>query len=460
MNATNPKLGVWGSATSFFEVPLEGDAAPTANAKQLEIALIWGDTVLDVRHFQSGDVCTAGSGKGNVFQFHFDGVGESFPLAKVEGGKAELRLPEGAKVRARRGNQALDVAGRQVSLELNDRLEIGLDGVALVARWVRPAAAVVADAKKTDFRYTKTLLISLFGTATLVSAIFMTDTTAESLSEDLFKKPPVAVKFDPPKRSETKISIVKKTEEAPSPVASTETYRSNNTTRNTGSSVNTNKRADDAVKVARSGLLALFGGGDGSSGNVFGGGGGTGSQLASSFGSLENNNGASDSGGLGSIGARGTGPGGGMGGLGIGSVGGIGGGRGGGGGGGAPGGINLGAGTKRSFKVDTANSTVQGACERTVIGREVGKHATEVKACYEKELAKDPNLSGKVIVTFTIDATGLVEDAQVSQSTLNNASAESCIANRVRRWKFPEPKGGGVCVINFPWVFKAAGSEE
>jgi hypothetical protein len=39
---------------------------------------------------------------------------------------------------------------------------------------------------------------------------------------------------------------------------------------------------------------------------------------------------------------------------------------------------------------------------------------------------------------------------------------EQCILNRIKRWKFPEPKGGGVCVINYPWVFQPAGggSEE
>ena len=44
------------------------------------------------------------------------------------------------------------------------------------------------------------------------------------------------------------------------------------------------------------------------------------------------------------------------------------------------------------------------------------------------------------------------------QSTLNDETVEQCVLARIRRWRFPAPTGGGVCVINYPWVFKAAGS--
>ncbi|MBS1150427.1 MAG: putative abductin-like protein [Myxococcaceae bacterium] len=31
---------------------------------------------------------------------------------------------------------------------------------------------------------------------------------------------------------------------------------------------------------------------------------------------------------------------------------------------------------------------------------------------------------------------------------------------RIRRWKFPEPQGGGVVSVTFPWIFKPAGSDD
>jgi outer membrane biosynthesis protein TonB len=63
-------------------------------------------------------------------------------------------------------------------------------------------------------------------------------------------------------------------------------------------------------------------------------------------------------------------------------------------------------------------------------------------------------------VTWTIDASGSIADAVVAESGVDNANVEACMLERIRRWKFPEPKGGGVVVITFPWVFHAAGSED
>jgi len=121
--------------------------------------------------------------------------------------------------------------------------------------------------------------------------------------------------------------------------------------------------------------------------------------------------------------------------------------------------MNLGEARGRAeTRVVPGKTTVSGSCERAVIGKTIGRHANEVRNCYEVELNRLPSLAGKVSVSFTIDPAGAVSEASVFQSTLDSPGVEQCILSRVRRWKFPEPKGGGVCVINYPWVFKAAGS--
>jgi TonB family protein len=65
-----------------------------------------------------------------------------------------------------------------------------------------------------------------------------------------------------------------------------------------------------------------------------------------------------------------------------------------------------------------------------------------------------------VAVAFTIDAGGSVSEATVTESTLGSQAAESCILSRIRRWKFPEPKGGGVVAVTYPWLFSPAGADE
>jgi hypothetical protein len=43
---------------------------------------------------------------------------------------------------------------------------------------------------------------------------------------------------------------------------------------------------------------------------------------------------------------------------------------------------------------------------------------------------------------------------------MGNSNVENCMTTHIRRWRFPEPKGGGQVFVTYPWVFKAAGGDE
>ena len=97
--------------------------------------------------------------------------------------------------------------------------------------------------------------------------------------------------------------------------------------------------------------------------------------------------------------------------------------------------------------------------DRELVLKVVRRHQNEIRFCYESELQKAPDLAGKVTVAWTIGGSGAVEAAQIAESGLGNANVESCIVQKVRRWTFPEPAGGQLVEITFPWVFQVAGSE-
>jgi TonB family protein len=101
-----------------------------------------------------------------------------------------------------------------------------------------------------------------------------------------------------------------------------------------------------------------------------------------------------------------------------------------------------------------------GGLDKDTIFKVVRRHQSEIKFCYERALASDQKLAGKVTVAWTIDPTGAVSEANLAESTLDNANVEACVLERIRRWRFPEPMGGGVVAVSFPWVFSAAGSGE
>lgn len=100
---------------------------------------------------------------------------------------------------------------------------------------------------------------------------------------------------------------------------------------------------------------------------------------------------------------------------------------------------------------------VIGSLDRELIRQVIHAHRSQIRFCYESELNRAPNLSGKVSIKFVINDKGMVSVAQVASSTMGNATVETCVASRVRTWVFPKPKGGGQVVVQYPFVFKASG---
>ncbi|HUU00998.1 MAG TPA: AgmX/PglI C-terminal domain-containing protein [Myxococcota bacterium] len=113
------------------------------------------------------------------------------------------------------------------------------------------------------------------------------------------------------------------------------------------------------------------------------------------------------------------------------------------------------AASKSPLTITPGKSEVLGSLSMSVVRRVVRKNTNAVKYCYEKELIKNPSLSGKVVVNFIIAADGRVQQARIESSTIGSKQVEKCIIYAVRRFKFPKPKGGGVVNVNYPFIFKS-----
>lgn len=104
-------------------------------------------------------------------------------------------------------------------------------------------------------------------------------------------------------------------------------------------------------------------------------------------------------------------------------------------------------------KVIPGRPVVTGSLDKEIIRRVIRQHRREIKYCYEQQLQKNKNLAGQVKVKFTISATGDVISALVSSSSLKSPPVEQCMLGKIRRWVFPEPKGGGIVIVNYPFNF-------
>jgi outer membrane biosynthesis protein TonB len=75
-----------------------------------------------------------------------------------------------------------------------------------------------------------------------------------------------------------------------------------------------------------------------------------------------------------------------------------------------------------------------------------------VKSCYEKELKRNPQLQGKIVMQFTINEAGRVMDVTAKSDSVGEPAVAECIKAQMERWKFPAPDGGTVTVA-FPFIF-------
>ena len=82
----------------------------------------------------------------------------------------------------------------------------------------------------------------------------------------------------------------------------------------------------------------------------------------------------------------------------------------------------------------------------------IKQHMSRFRLCYQKELAKDPDLQGKISIRFAINKKGKVAGAKVAQTTMNNAPVERCLVKNIYGLSFRPPKGGKV-LINYPFAF-------
>ncbi len=112
-------------------------------------------------------------------------------------------------------------------------------------------------------------------------------------------------------------------------------------------------------------------------------------------------------------------------------------------------------GAKREAKpsVKLKNPDVSGALDKRIIQKVVRQHQGELRACYEREAAKIKGLHGMISMMWVVSPQGTVTKAVVESSTMNNKNVEQCVANSIKFWRFPAPKGGGAVMVKYPFDF-------
>ncbi len=446
----------------------------------LEVRLRWGDQILGERYLQPGfkGAISVGSSPAATFD-----VGEAslpvdpFDVVKGDGQNFVLRFGGKMAGELERKGQAVplsrtpeqgiahrDGEAYAIPMENSDVARVQVGRLVLdVCFTPVPEKVAVPWSQRVDWTALNIFLLVFFlGAVGLVATLNRAaagDEYADELSADNAVLTKLLIK-PPEMQKNPLIQQLNKSKEAGAQAAAAykgdegKSGRRNAPERNTKSA----PKAIDPNSKDQARLIAqkIFGGkGPNGVATLFGTN-GLGGALQAALGGIKGTT-VGDAGGVLGMGLKGGGGGGGGTGntLGIGSVGtkGVAGGQG-------SYGTGVGLGGKKTADIAIAASEpeITGSIDRELIRRVVRSHLDQLKYCYEVQLTKNPRLSGKVAVKWVVTEQGTVSSSVVIQTTTGNNELDTCVAGRVLTWVFPKPKGGGVAVVTYPFVFKEPGA--
>jgi pSer/pThr/pTyr-binding forkhead associated (FHA) protein len=446
--------------------PIPEDAITPEN-RFIEVTLRWGGTVVDVRRLKAVPKFSVGRLPGDDLFIPLDG-GSHTLLTSTEGGGWRVRYRDQMSGNVSRGEQQVPLAqaggvpdGDGYALPLTDDTVVSL-GVGYHTLEVRPVAKsrIVPIVPFFDALWANAAVVTLFGAAAFIATVTLMPVGMDSLDDDLMTNP---TKFQtlilkPPPKDNTFLKNFKgpsaKKQAAKKDQGQAGDKKADPKKDNGRMATKAKEKPTDEQVVANK-MAALFGE-KGAAAQLLDGA-ATGGALTAALGGISGANVAAGY-GMGGLGMRGGGPGGGgtgTGTLGTGAIGTRG--RGGGNGSYGSGEGGLGAKTDRDVTMTQGTPTILGSLDPEIIRRIVREHAGQIRYCYESELTRTPGIFGKIVMKWIINGEGRVMQAQVAETQMKNANVENCLATKIKTWSFPKPKGGGMVVVNYPFVFKQGG---
>lgn len=97
----------------------------------------------------------------------------------------------------------------------------------------------------------------------------------------------------------------------------------------------------------------------------------------------------------------------------------------------------------------TAPTQVSGSIPAEVVQRIVRQNFGRFRFCYEKGLARNPNLEGRVAVRFVIGRDGSVSTAAPLSGGLPDSQVSRCVADGFYGLSFPSPENG-IVTVTYP----------
>ena len=450
-------------------------AAPTQRI--LRVGIIQNGQVVEERIFRSREAVTAGQGLKNSFVVASSAFPASLTLFEVKGGKYQLRVTSAMQGRVALADGMLDLASVATSgkgqkagdawiVEIPDtsRGKVSLGDTTMLFQFVAPPPLKVLPQLPANMRGN---LLTFLATAASVDAVYLSsfafsfllqagsilyavnfvpppprDAAMKEMTERIIK---LIANVEPPKPKEEEVPTEvdpnaeaekadeKKAEEKPEPEAKPAQEAPPRSQEEI--------RAAAAVRVKQESALSALFNSDSGAGPALGISESMSSKRADEV--IANQKLAGDGTGIasksglgGSDGASGSVKRGGVDVSGSSSVGSATAGR-------VEG--TTAAKVKPRLRAEAESMAGSGSLSKDKIREVIDRRKKDIERCYERELAKDPGLKGRLEIKWTIGEEGTVTQADVGENDLGSAVA-ACSKGVVRRWRFAKPDGGSITV--------------
>lgn len=100
-----------------------------------------------------------------------------------------------------------------------------------------------------------------------------------------------------------------------------------------------------------------------------------------------------------------------------------------------------------------SDTIIMGTLDKGLIDAVIKRNMNQLRYCYQRELTRNETLAGKITVKFVIAKDGTVSSATTRSTTMANPAVEDCLNGRFMKFLFPEPAGGGIVIVSYPFVF-------
>lgn len=463
--------------------PMPTDTTQYADSQEvLEVRVLWGDTILDHAHFYEPKRITIGESRKNTFSLSSEALPDdmaSFPLIEADGERLLINFTDVMNGEVVLKDQVLSLQqikqsakvqrtdnGYQFALPAQSKVRLAVGELLFEISFVpAPKRLPPAVLNQMDHHLARSMGASFLIHGILILMMLFADESQQNLDEGFLKQDNRFAQLivrpqEPEKKKKKQESGGAKAKGKEGKMgkknAPAVKRRAGQIKKNPDGTapIDMQKTAKAVMdKLTKKGLLGLLPGGGNKAGGIISAK-GFGGDDANSLGGWQGSK-VGDALGGGGLGLKGGGGGGGGfsgASAGLGRIGTYG--RGGGKGGRNWGRSRLRRKRKRAVTVSTGPPAIYGGLDRKIIQRIINQNRRRFKYCYERELIKNQQLQGKIHVWFQIEANGRVYKSKVSRTTMNNDRVEQCLVRRVRVMRFPAPKGGGIVVVNYPFIFR------